>query len=154
MHNENGFSLIEILVSIFLLSIGLLGAANLQIKSLQLSQSAYLRTQATILAYDIADRMRSNPEGVKNNHYLQSAATFNTCISPTGCSAKKMARHDLQDWQQNVARILPDGSGVLCIDSTPSSPACDHSGSAYSIRINWIDDRSGRHQSYLTAVEF
>ncbi|HLE93281.1 MAG TPA: type IV pilus modification protein PilV, partial [Sulfuricaulis sp.] len=57
---HRGFSLIEVLVALLVLSIGLLGLAALQTTSLQYNTGSYFRTQATFLAYDIIDRMRAN----------------------------------------------------------------------------------------------
>lgn len=58
MHKQTGSSLLEVLVAVVILAFGLLGLAGLQISSVKSSHSAYLRSQATLLAYDMADRMR------------------------------------------------------------------------------------------------
>lgn len=60
MHMK-GFTLVEVLVALLILSIGLLGLAGLQAGGLRSNHSAYLRSQAVMLAHDMADRMRSNP---------------------------------------------------------------------------------------------
>ena len=61
MKNKNaGFTLIEVLIAMLVLAVGLLGLAGLQATSLRNNQSAYNRSQATQLAYDLADRMRAN----------------------------------------------------------------------------------------------
>lgn len=60
---QRGVSLIEVLVTMLVISIGLLGMAKLQITSVQSSYSAQLRSQATWLANDLLDRMRANPSG-------------------------------------------------------------------------------------------
>jgi len=60
MKKHKGFTLIEVLVSMIVLAIGLLGLAGLQMSSLRNNLSAYHRSQATQLAYDMADRMRTN----------------------------------------------------------------------------------------------
>ena len=57
---STGFSIIEVLVALLVLAIGLLGLAALQAQGLRFNHDAYVRTQATHLAYDIIDRMRSN----------------------------------------------------------------------------------------------
>src|SRR5690606_3260878 len=63
---QHGFSLIEVLVALLVLSVGLLGLAMLQIEGLKHNTDAYYRTQATVLAYDIIDRMRANSDAAKN----------------------------------------------------------------------------------------
>ena len=60
-----GFTLIESLVALLVLSIGLLGVAAMQLASLQANNGAFQRTQATFLAQDIADRMRANREAAQ-----------------------------------------------------------------------------------------
>jgi len=57
---QSGFTLLEVLVAILVLSIGLLGLAGLMASSIRNNHSAYQRTQATWLAYDMIDRMRVN----------------------------------------------------------------------------------------------
>ena len=59
-YRQSGFSLLEVLIAIVVTSIGLLGLAAMQATGLRNNHSAYHRSQATVLAYDIADRMRSN----------------------------------------------------------------------------------------------
>ncbi|MES1992288.1 MAG: type IV pilus modification protein PilV [Pseudomonadota bacterium] len=73
---QRGFTLVEVLVAILLLSIGLLGVAGLQISGLRYQQGAYTRSQATALLTDMADRMRINPQGVGAGSY--NAITINT----------------------------------------------------------------------------
>lgn len=57
-HHQQGVALLEVLIVFFVLSIGLLGMAALQLKSIQYSQSAYMRSQATVAANDMLDRIR------------------------------------------------------------------------------------------------
>ena len=58
--DQRGTTLIEVLIALIVLSIGLLGLALLQVTSVQSNHSAYYRSQATVLAHDLADRMRAN----------------------------------------------------------------------------------------------
>lgn len=60
-HRQDGLSLLEVLVSLVVLAIGLLGLAGMQIMSVKSNYSAYSRSQATLLAYDLADRARAYP---------------------------------------------------------------------------------------------
>lgn len=168
---QSGFSLIEVLISIFVLAVGLLGAAGLQMLSLQQEQSAYLRSQATIIAYDMADRMRANPAGLSDGGYNNPTAAYNiNCTTSSGCTSAQMATHDFYEWAGNgttttsIANILPRGVGVVCLDSSPedgdlTDAACDNTGSVYAIKIWWSDDRSAntaadRIQRFVTTVSF
>ncbi len=120
-----GFSLIEVLIALVVLAIGLLGLATLQMTSLQFNSDAYLRSQATVLAYDVADRMRSNMTGVIAGNYTVAAeananttvATYAACSASTcnctgtaSCSVANMALYDLGTWYDRLDKTLPGSS--------------------------------------------
>ena len=73
MNKNTGFTLIEVLIAMLVLAVGLLGLAALQASSLRNAQSAYNRSLATELAYDLADRMRANIPGIVT--YITGPAT-------------------------------------------------------------------------------
>jgi len=147
---QSGFTLIEVLVSVIVLSIGLVGVATLQAVSLQNNQSAFMRSQASALAYDLADRMRSNVLTADSNLYDPgTAATITTCKTAVGCTPQQLAQNDLAEWNAAIGTYLPMGEGFVCIDSTPNdgadatSPECDGTGTQLSVKIWWDDDRDG-----------
>jgi type IV pilus assembly protein PilV len=147
MKINTGFTLIEVLIAVVILAGGLLGLAGLQVATLKNNQSAYLRSQATQLAYDMSDRMRSNRLGTANGNYNNQSATSNNCET-SSCTPAQMAGYDLAQWNAALAAQLPSGSGVVCIDSTPNdgtvaSNACFNNGNSYAIKIWWDDERSG-----------
>ena len=157
---QSGFTLIEVLVSMLVLSIGLVGVAALQGVSLKNTQSAFMRSQATALAYDIADRMRANLVSARTGLYDPgTAATVTACKSTTGCTAQDMAKHDLAEWNAAIATYLPMGEGFVCVDSTPNdgtsaaSPACDGSGTQLTVKIWWDDNRDGTINMTATNTE-
>lgn len=144
-----GFTLIEALIALVVLSIGLLGLANLQAIGLRQNNTAYQRSQATLQAYDMADRMRANLTAVSGGYYNNpTGSTHPECSSAAGCTTAQMAEQDFYEWNLANARLLPDGTGVVCIDGTPNdgtpaAPACDNSGQTYAIKV-WADeDRDG-----------
>ncbi|OGI69551.1 MAG: type IV pilus modification protein PilV [Candidatus Muproteobacteria bacterium RBG_16_60_9] len=119
---SGGFTLVEVLVAIVVLSIGLLGLAALQITSLQFNSNSYLRTQATVVAYDLIDRMRSNRAAFAANAYhvpTTSAAdtmvttTYQGCKSSScdcqgsACSISNLAIYDLGQWYELTDNLLP-----------------------------------------------
>jgi type IV pilus assembly protein PilV len=159
-----GFTLIEVLVAIVVLSIGLLGLAGLQAISLQNNHSAYLRMQATLAANDMTDRMRANMGAVKAKNYNKPTATQHTeCKTTTGCSPQYMAENDAYEWNTNTLALLPSGAGVVCIDSTPNDadatpvdPQCDDKAAgSYVIKVWWKDDRdpSGKLMRFVTSFQ-
>lgn len=133
INKKQGFTLLEVLIAIVIFSIGLLGLAKIQISSLRLTHDSLLRTTATLMAADMADRMRSNPTamnaGIKSPYNASAGISNPTCLS-SGCTSNQMAAQDLYEWNNMLATALPNGSGFVCIDSTPkdgspTAPACD-----------------------------
>lgn len=145
-HRCGGFTMIEVLVTVVILAVGLLGLAGLQTLSMRNNHSAYLRSQAVQLAYDMADRVRANTEFGSNFDGITAAQNTN-CESTSGCSASAMAANDVFQWTQAIATILPAGDGIICLDSTPNDgtanddAACDSSGTSYAVKIWWNDNR-------------
>lgn len=68
-NHESGFSLIEMLVSAVILSIGLLGLASLHFEGLKKGNESFYKTMASIQANDLIDRMRANRDAVNNGYY-------------------------------------------------------------------------------------
>lgn len=161
---QRGFTMVEVLVAALVLGIGLLGVAGLQSVTLSVNQGSYLRSQATVLARDMADRMRANPRGVGADAYNMSgsgsSAENSGCVTAgTGCNSTAMAAHDLYTWNQALAARLPSGEGHVCIDSTPedgtpSGVACDGTGDTYVVKIWWFDrdEGDGETQRFTTEV--
>jgi type IV pilus assembly protein PilV len=155
-----GFTLLEVLVAVLVLSFGLLGIAGLLLATVQNNTVASQRTTATFLAQDMADRIRSNINATKkfdtNNveqtvYYIDSSPTAATdCYSKTAsanCAGRQqVAARDLFQWQQQIAQSLPGGSGIVCKDLTPDSGSsstdsgCDaaNSESPWVIKIFWV----------------
>jgi len=100
---QTGVSLLEVLISILVLSIGLLGLGKLQLFSLKGSNDAHFHTIASFLAADLGDRMRINPDGVALAGYAMSSSensslcssTPKLCLGSTTCSASELASFDL-----------------------------------------------------------
>lgn len=155
-----GATLIEILVALLVVAIGLLGMAGLQAVSLRHLQGAYLRTQAGILGGDMLERVMANRQGAVLGAYDETAGALNSgCESLAGCAAAELAGHDIAEWQANLQRILPLGTGLVCIDSTPHDGGPDDSGcdgtalgsaTLHAVKIWWDDDRDGVAEKRLT----
>lgn len=106
-----GFSLIEVLVALVVLSVGLLGLAALQTNAVEFNRDAYLRSQATILAYDIADRMRANREAATDGEYNSVFAT--TLPACNAAVAGTVVQQDLGAWRRALVCALPAGNGEI-----------------------------------------
>ena len=105
---SRGFSLVEALVALLVLSIGLLGIAGLQLTGMRNNQAAYLRSQAVVLADDILERMRANRGA------LAAYAVALGDDPPT--TPTTMAQTDLQAWLLTLAAVLPNGDGSIAVD--------------------------------------
>ena len=102
---QRGFTLLEVLVAMLILSIGLVGLAGLMMTGSKNNQSAYHRSQASWMAYDILDRMRANrPLAQSGGYDLGLGAT------PT---ATGTALTDLTQWTTQLTAALPDGKGQI-----------------------------------------
>ncbi len=107
---QRGVAMLEVLIAFFVLSIGLLGLAGLQIKALQFNQSAFQQSQATVAVYDLLDRMRMNRIGATGSQY-------NTGGWVSSHSTGQLADNDLNAWLTTVSGNLPDGQGSVVCDS-------------------------------------
>ncbi len=113
---QRGFSLIEVLVTIVILSTGMLGIAALYVESLKSGQSALARTKAINLAADMADRMRVNRAGeifYVTNSAQTPAAPATRCGSSIGiaavdCTASQMAGYDIWQWKTALGNTNDD----------------------------------------------
>lgn len=146
---QAGSSLIEVLVSMTVLAVGILGLGAMQTSSMKANQNSYMRTQAVFHANDIIERMRSNTQGVEFGNYDDPVPVVTaSCQAAAGCTAAQMAANDVAQWESSIAAALPMGAGTVCLDSTPVDgtplvPACDSSGLVYAVKIWWDDDRDG-----------
>jgi len=145
MKTNSGFTLIEVLVAMLVLAFGLIGLAGLQVSSLRDSQRAFYRSQATQLAYDVADRMRANNNPAVMAIYTRAdptaAVSKPACLTTAGCSSADMAENDLFEWVRDVRTILPSGIGIITRGAGPNS---------FDIDISWdgdrdADDSNNRH---------
>ena len=122
-HSQSGFSLIEVLVAIVVLSIGLLGLAGLQATGLRQNQSASYRSTATVLAYDIVDAMRANRADARNDKYTIALAA----AAPTGAA---VYQQDLNNWLTEIALRLPAGDGAVSVVND-----------VVTVTVQWDDSR-------------
>ena len=109
---QAGFTLIEVLIAFFILSIGLLGLAGLQTTGLKSNHSAYLQTQASIYANDIIERMRANRSSALDADY----DIADTATTPTSNSSSSISDQDLTEWRTLVS-TLPSGTSSVTNNS-------------------------------------
>jgi type IV pilus assembly protein PilV len=126
-----GLTLVEILVALLILSIGLLGLAGLQTASLRFNTSAYFRTQATALAYGLADRMRANREAA-----LDGAYAFDLETTPPACGVPDgsgtVPQQEVAAWLNSLACRLPQSTARVI-----------QAGNVFTLTVFW-DDSQGQ----------
>ncbi|BBB31303.1 type IV pilus modification protein PilV [Neptunomonas japonica] len=120
---QSGSTLIEVLITVLVLSIGLLGMATLQFDAVKLNHDAFLRSQAVNLAYDMSDRIRSNRSAARDGDY-------DTQPAPSGVDATAAA--DITAWQANLAAALPTGTGTIARNSEE-----------FTVQVCWDESRGG-----------
>lgn len=122
IRHQSGFSLIEVLITVVLVSIGLLGLAGLQLTSVQNSNSSGERFIATTLAQDILERMRAN----RNKAIGPRAYNLAMGAAP---GVGGVEGDDLNDWKDALAAALPSGDGSIAVDNT----------NVATITVQWTD---------------
>ncbi len=138
----DGFTIVEVLISLLILSVGLMGLASLQVVGLQNTQGGAQRAQAAYLAYDITDRMRTNTAAVTAGSYNlaapvpgqgQVAIVMVDCFgAAANCSTAQMAAHDLGQWQTQLGAYLNNGTGAIAtVDNGTTTQV--------TVTIQWAD---------------
>ncbi|MFZ2293479.1 MAG: type IV pilus modification protein PilV [Polaromonas sp.] len=171
---NTGFSLVEVLVSIVVLSFGLLGMVGMQAASLQSNREARVQSSAVLMARELAETIRGNKtEGVKlspDNPYLgsfsspMSAITPSYCLdvatSTTACTANAdIANAEMTEWLTRVDAELPGARVAICFDSAPFDSsglprwACTDTGGVIVIKVGWTRGSTDRSKSGNAALE-
>lgn len=162
-HQQTGFSLVEVLVAMLVLAIGLLGLAALQTQGVRFNHDAYVRTNATTLAYDIVDKMRLNRTTLISAVTALPVYTGST-IAPTGnfpvrnapglgysvenppynctgaAAAVATVATDLACWLNGIELGLPLGQASISIQgAAPLTTANQNNRDLYDITVMWLD---------------
>jgi len=114
--SQSGFSMLEVMVTLVVLSTGLLGVADLQVSALRGNQGANLGTLAAQQAQDMAERMNANPAGVAANQYDSldtSIPVAGTNCQTVNCTPAQLAVFDHNRWNASNQVLLPSGAGQV-----------------------------------------
>lgn len=143
---EAGLSLIEVLIAVFILSIGMLGMLGTMTSSLRLSYSSGQRSVAAIELGSIAEALRSNPSALAALALAaaNTAATapVDACLksSTVACPQADAAQTMVALWKQSIAQTLLRGQGTVCRDSQPAVHLPTTTGTGTAASVNWQCD--------------
>jgi type IV pilus assembly protein PilV len=140
---QTGATLIEILVTVVILSFGLLGMAGLQVRALQGNQSSVQRSQAIMLSHYMMDAMRIDREHAKGGDYN----TAYTC-GPSGITGTTLANNNIKDW----LGIAQTSLGVSSDTTTCGFITCN-SSYVCTVRIRWDDSKAGGLSGQVVEVQ-
>lgn len=134
---HQGFTMLEMLIAVLILSVGLLGIAALQTRGQQLNNAAYVRTQANLLAYEITEKIRANATYARNSagggyKLAGKPGTPDVLCHQTICTPAQLAAYDLWLWYQQLERALPDGKAVITAEAVDGGLHTQ-----YSVQITW-----------------
>jgi len=144
---QTGFSLIEILVTVIIMSVGMLGLVGMQIWNVKNINNSQYQTLATFYAYDMADRIRSNKAGMDNGDYDALDGTEVDPACSPGCSPANTAQLHSFQLNSQLSANAEDGGlpGV-------SSGTVTANGDFLDISISWQQDTQLASQN-LTAAQ-
>jgi type IV pilus assembly protein PilV len=129
---QTGLGLIEVLVAVLVLGIGILGVASTQIVSLQMNSQSQSRSQAVLLAEDILDRIRANPDNPANYALASGDAqganggVCDTSFAPTNAS---VTANDIAAWENSLSCLLPAAQRTITV-----------AGNTVTVTIDWDQD--------------
>ncbi len=135
--HETGFSLVEVLIALVIMSVGMLGIAGLYVESMQAGRTSIFRHNAVTIASDVADRIRANPsagvayEGVRGNN--------NCVLGNVDCDPEQMAANDIDLWKTQAEGMLPNGDVTIVFNDNVTPPT-------YEIVVSW--DEADENYTY------
>jgi type IV pilus assembly protein PilV len=139
---QTGFSLVEVLITLVIMSVGMLGIAGLYVQSMQAGRTSMFRHHAVTLAGDVADRIRANPRAAAD--YTVEDGTNNNCVlGGVDCSPTEMAANDIFLWKAQAAESLPGGDVTIVLDNAVVPPL-------YSITVSW--NEPGELPTYVITI--
>ncbi len=152
--SQYGFSMIEVLVSLIIIGVGLLGLSGLQLASMKGTNNAHSRNVATILAMELSERMRANRPGIDGGFYandVNCTLEVSQCRTTSFCTPQAIARLDVQEImcgvltdstrEGGIANLLPAGTlQISCVGG------CNVDKAQHDITISWNESNVHKDQ--------
>ena len=125
-----GFSLVEVLIALVIMSVGMLGIAGLYVEGMKAGRTSTFRHHAVTVAGDIADRIRANPRGGVD--YEGPGGNNNCVLGNVDCNEAQMAANDIALWKAQADAMLPNGTVTITYDDTVTP-------NTYTIVVGWSE---------------
>jgi type IV pilus assembly protein PilV len=146
--DQRGAFMMEVLVTILVMSIGLLGVAAMQASALQGGNDSILRSKAVTFVADIADRMRGNTQGLASYQLALGGTIPNPPNCTTNqCTPSNMAIYDMAQW---LTALQDPGMGLPGANAAIAQPAAGGTPGLLTITVTWTD-RLQRNETSATA---
>ena len=139
--SAGGFTLVEVLIALIILSVGMLGIAGLYVHSMQAGRTSLFRHHAVTLVGDVADRIRANPRAAAA--YALAGGNNNCVDGGIDCTPGQMAANDIFLWDQQATDTLPNGTVTVVFDNSVLPPT-------YQITVAWTEP--GENLSYSIII--
>lgn len=147
-HDTRGFTLIEALIALLVLTVGLLGAASMLLTSVRNSHNSYLRSQASFMADSLLERMRANPFSIWRGNYnglLDGTTPAAPVCGAAGCTPQQVANFDRAAVAQQILQHLPNGRGLVNCALVGAAPVVNYGimpvNGSCQIQISWDEKR-------------
>lgn len=156
-----GFSIVEVLVALVVLSVGMLGIAALYVESLRAGRSAIYRTQAVNLASDLADRIRANRRAGNAYQLTAASSPAEAQCAPTdtqnsaSCTPAQLAQDDLARWLEAISTQLPGVPGANpripngTVNVVPGAAGTQQ----YTIAVSWSEPGETQPLTYTLDMQ-
>lgn len=158
LKHQAGFSMTEVLVSILLLSSGVIGMMGLQVAATRTTQQSSYQTMALLLAADIADTVGAMASDERHAHvveplldldYTSMAGTPPTSESSchfSTCGTSEFAAFEINEWKTRLAANFPTARLRVCRDGNPWNEAAqtykwdcsaDTADAPFVVKVGW-----------------
>lgn len=143
IQNQAGFSLVEVLIALVIMSVGMLGIAGLYVEGMKAGRTSTFRHHAVTLASDVADRIRANPLGAID--YEGPGGNNNCVLGNVDCNASQMAANDIALWKEQAGAMLPNGDVTITFDDTVTP-------NTYLIVVGWAEAGEATPPTYSIII--
>lgn len=149
---QAGATLLEVLVSIVVLALGLLGILGVQMRTLAETQTGVRRAQAIRLIEDLSERIQANPsaisEAVRNAYVIAwGPSTAPTPCAAPGCAPEALANEQVLTWKQSVTQNLPSGDAATFLVTDEASAGIN--SRQLGVMLSWRENESSNTADYM-----